>query len=137
MDLLRAWQVIPEGSAIGPSVVSEVVKRYADGMWYRFGDTLFDHLARAVKEQNIWIIPGPGNPVIVLEIFLSKTCSVKNPVTMKELRADFQALADEIKRDYGEEIRWRHELHPLDNIQAAKKLKAALWVDHKLKEKHA
>lgn len=137
LDLLRSWQVIPEGSPIGVNAVSEVVERYAEGMWYRFGDTLFDHLARAVNQPNPWVIPGPGNPGFVLEMFLNRTCSMKNPVTMTELRAEFKEIADAIKLEYNEEIKWNHGLTPIKNIQTARRRKVELWMDKRMKAKPA
>lgn len=129
IDLLRVWGTVPVQAMVSQEVVRPVIEKYARGMWYRYGDTLFQHLSRAAQEKNIFVIPGPGNIADTLARFLYLTCSPANPVTKQELKGMFSEIADRVYRIYGAEVKYDHTLDGMKNIEKARLVEAGLWLE--------
>jgi hypothetical protein len=126
-DLLRHWGTCPESAFVPKQVILPVIERYAAGVWYHYGVTLFNHLAAAATLPNRWIIPGPGNPAKVLEEFLKKTTCPADPMTRSTLRKEFDVIVDETERQYGVRLEYNDALNPFVNIKAARKEGVRLW----------
>jgi hypothetical protein len=133
VDLLRSWGVLQKGEHYGAKALLPVIEMYAGNGWcYRFGNNLFEHLAKAAIMTNQWVLPGPGDPKTTLASFLFKTTFRATYVTRLEVVASFKEIAKRIEA-YGDKIEFNHAASAEENVERAKLIEARHWSDHFLK----